>query len=344
MGVTDILKFQFLFKVNNIYEIMCTISNLLITDISEIGDITYNISTLSYFINKVIPINISSDIPLHKFWVYIDKCKLLTKNDNKISAVLSVKSDSIKIINSIEQKISEKIKNEISELLTIKFSIDSTFVPTMLLEMNYQTIAFDNDDTKININDIKIQSDLNLIIELNYLIVTPNKIFPSWRIVQIRKTNFINVNESIFNRITKKVNTLDKQVPIPPPPPLPPLPPPLPSLPPPLPPSTTHQSIHQSQMKKFIPSVSDLSNALGNLKKISNVPKINELESSSSTHIPILKHVKTKEPKCITEILREEFVDAIKDDIHKFNEIKKNMNNAFFKKVRQLQELRDTEI
>jgi hypothetical protein len=97
-------------------------------------------------------------------------------------------------------------------------------------------------------------------------------------------------------------------------------------------------------MKKFIPSVSDLSDALGNLKKISNVSKINEIKPSSPVYIPILKHVKTKEPKGMPEILREEFIYVIKDDIRKFNDIKKNMNNSFLKKMRQLQELGDTKI
>ena len=333
------------------------ISNLLITDISEIGEIIYNSTMMNYFTNKIIPINVSSDIPLHKFWVHLDKCKLLSKCENKIYVILPTKSNSIKIINSIEEKISQKLKNDISDLLDIQFSINTTSIPAMLLDVDFQTTAFENDDKKINISNIGSNSDINLIVELDYLMVTPDKIFYNWRVVQVRKASFININESMFSKIHDKPNSNNNSqlygyIPSPSflpsvpafvsPPSVPALSPPsIPALmpPPPLPPGIPNQGQNTHQIKRFAPSISDLSNALGKLKKPLDIKKTNDQNQLLQIIAPVLKHIEIKEPQNITKILKNEFISSIKNDIEKFNNIKKFMNDSLSRKMKLLQEL-----
>lgn len=293
---------------------MVDINDLIISDVSQIKEIKYDIEERGYFMKKIIPINNESTIPMHKFWIFIDKCKLINKDDKKITIVMSSKSGAIEIINSIEKKIETQLKDMFCNSRII-LSITNNFVPTISLNIDDDSVMFDNDDEILCVDEIKEKSDLIVITELDSLSLMGDKIFAYWKVIQLKETLFVNTTEPIFSKIQyKNKNQLSHVLPsvfVPQPPPPPPI---MGSIP-----VTTQNS---EKRCSFVPSIKDLSKALENLKKSERTVSSNTVDNIPKIQ-PILKHVETKEPKNILLILEEEhhekIINKIEFDIKAFN-------------------------
>ena len=272
-----------------------------INDIIEIPEIKYNIYKSTYFTTEIIPINTNSNIPLHKFWVYIDRCKIKI-NGTKFTIALSFKSDTIQIIKKLEKKIANQINNDFEE--SYKFiksiRISDNYVPLIRMNIKDENIIFfDEKDNAINFTDYIFSDNISdisennysLILELSSVTLNTNKLTPEWRIIQMKKIQFIDINRSLFAKLgnnSGKKNIDDNcqksELPIMPNQPIlqhnipPPPPPPLfaPQMSLSVPVIQQKENITPKQKPKdvqkkqfnYVPTVADLSNAMGKLKKV----------------------------------------------------------------------------
>lgn len=180
-------------------------NDLIIRESIDLTDIRYEIENINYFNNKIVPYNAKSKFPLHKFWVYIDKCKIIKKfslNDvDHIVVALSLCSESIDHIKAIEKAINKKlIEDEITKFTIISRLSDSgNRIPSLELTVDNHTILFNENDKKLD--DLKIlnhQNELTILAELDCFVLSNNYLKTSWRAVQIKKIQSINLSASLF--------------------------------------------------------------------------------------------------------------------------------------------------
>lgn len=303
-------------------------NNIIVHDVTKITEVKFEqIKYDNYFIKKYIPINKYSDIPLHKFWLLAEKCKVIDVGSSYVNFVFSSKSkyllDKLEIENKIRLHFKKKLHTE-NDLLT------------------HQKINYDKSTVLFNSNDIEDKyeilsgNEFDIIAELDYIELCANHINFIWRMVQMKKISIINLKMSLFAKQSNNVvqrpifqNTEDFGVPkydqsrsLPPP---------------------QHTSQMQSQRnipvapptiqnqpKSFAFTPDLLQNALLKLKK----PKLEEDEVKmpppiKGEHIvetiKNLKHVETQEVSII-EIYREEYKEQRKNEYKKIVKLNEQMN------------------
>lgn len=282
-------------------------NDLIINDVSLINIIKYNIKKSNYFTNIIIPINTSSKIPLHKYWILIDKCKIVGMDNNIILTALSLNSSCIKLINEIENKTTKKLSDDfcMEIILVSKLNDDGNFIPIFELLIDENTVMFNNN------NKCQLGEEYSIIAELTYSIMTHEKITFIWRVVQMKKIVSINITESLFDKLENDSKPIIR---IPPPPP------------PPLYPKVNFSEINcQEKIEKqqppstsgFVPSIADLSKALNKLKKIESPPQENIKKPGDIViEVPQLKHVEIKETNFINTLKQEHINKTIEDEIN----------------------------
>jgi hypothetical protein len=194
-------------------------NEIIISEPINTDNIIYNIENINYFTDKIILYNANSTIPLHKFWVYINKSKVVKiLSINKIKTLfmaLSVKNDFTEHIKMIESKCNDKLKSD----NVTKINVSSKLVdfnksfPVMELSLDSETIMFDLDNNKKDIMDLNVGTELELICELENFIYSTKSLKSTWRIVQLKKTRLIDLNVPLFDKISKPVPV---PVPVPP--------------------------------------------------------------------------------------------------------------------------------
>ena len=322
----------------------------IITDISEINEIKYDSSSINYFVDKIIVINASADIPLHKFWIYIDKCKITKFFGDMITIVFSSKTKSVNIINFLETKIITKFSKISFDESMLSINQNDN-VPSMTINLNTDTKFFDDKDESIFYNDLNENDTISAIIELEHLMMTPLKILSRWTAIQIQKLCIFDKNISLFKQIKEKnkhqpqlyvQNTIQNTIP-----------PPITFVPPVKFEKLPEKTFVDAKIGTFVPSVSDLSKALGKLKKINQSNEGDDSSQQSSDKqindkpdIPKLninniqlKHVVTKEPKSLKELYNDEIqIDCqnLMNIQSKLNIVLQNKNNIIKNFMNQL--------
>lgn len=293
-------------------------------------NIRYEIDNINYFNNKIIPYNAKSKIPLHKFWVYIDKCKIIKKNvQNDFSSIiiaLSLSCEGIKNIRTTEKVINKKlIEEEITRFILIsKLTDHGSGIPTFELVIDDKTVLFDENDKKIqDIKTINCYDEMSALCELDYFLLTNNYLKTSWKAVQLKKIQSINLSTSLFPKYNETINIVN----------------PVNNISAPqfaqqisqqiknhqlsqsVQPTQLTESMRQirpaqpapAQQKKaifVIPSPADLANALSGLKKVKphgiDIPK--KKNENEYLEGPQLKHVETKESN-IYQMLKDEHTE-----------------------------------
>jgi len=314
-----------------------SIDDLIITNNINADQIRYNCEDYNYF-SKIIHIyNCKSHVPLHKFWVLIDKCKLIKNkfenNSNTITVALSLKTECIKHIKMVEKQIGIVLNDDKITSLEIisKICDGGKFVPTFELSVDNTTIIFDSNDERIvHINNIIIGSELTMICELSYVLLNSNSFTSHWKAIQLKKIESFDLTKPLFVKLcetkqhekithvqTQYINT------------------------------NTNETIQHNQptikpvlndipkKTSFAPSVSDLFGAISGLKKTSHVatppsqapimsldkPSVNisivkneECQPITAPPMPKLRHVVTKEPMGVAEMLKQQrdFEESLK--------------------------------
>ena len=301
-----------------------SIDDLIIFNTIDSEQIRYEYSDYNYFSKIIYTYNGKSHIPLHKFWVLIDKCKLLKinleNNVHNISIALSLKTECIKNIQMIEKQINTKLRNDKITNLEINSKINDNgkFVPTFDLFVDTNTIIFDSNEERIvHINNILIGSELTIICELSHLLLNSDSLTSHWKVIQLKKIESFDITKPLFIRMTdtlksKELHIFERQ------------------------PMQTHMTeinkmptdnvgpMTEQKKVSFTPDM--LLHAISGLKKtVSNKQQIstpcpesieksdNNKQCSSDDEKPavtlpkpMLKHVVTKEPLSITEMLKKQ--------------------------------------
>lgn len=262
--------------------------------------------------NKLIVYNLNTYSPLQKCWIYIDRCKIVKKMIGGILIGFSLKNSIIEIINHLELTIKDKYKSVLNYNKSI--TVNDITIPTLELTIDDDTRYFNHSDELINYFDDSLLSknyskrnikEIGLIIELDYIEITNDRMMFYWRVVQLRENKKIDVDISIFKTLEKEiVNNQVQRKPI-----HIPINPILnhvnqindPVLPPYIPPDkrtnveeTTSPAI---STRPVVLSPDQLQSAIKKLKTI-NRPKNNKENNSDTQEIqekPTLKHVETRE-------------------------------------------------
>lgn len=177
--------------------------DLILTSSVAEDDIRYIVQANTLFSKKVMVYNGKCSRPLHKFWVLIEGCRTIDIDNNRILVGLTSRSPTIDRIEDLENKIFERIKNDInikSNKLTLYNSIkrDDKFVPTIQLIITDSSRFFDHKDERLEY--IRADKDFQCIVELDYLMETNNTLALYWRIVQTKELDPIDTNVSLFTR------------------------------------------------------------------------------------------------------------------------------------------------
>jgi hypothetical protein len=299
---------------------MSNINDIIVQDVLKITEINYEpVEHVNYFTKKYQPINVDSEIPLHKFWLLSEKCKVIKVYKNNIEVALSSKNKFVSDKVLLENKIRTHFeKNTI----------------TLCSENTYKFI-YDESSTFFNENDVEEKisirngDEFDLILELSEIEVCNKFINFIWRIIQMKKIKMVNLKKSLFalkpiERVQQPIyhtqpmqqhiqSQQTKQ------------------------PTQPKQSV-QSKPISFMPSANDLQNALSKLKKSNKDDEIeqeNKLRIILPKNIPQLKHVVTKENNII-DLFKQEHKEKIKKDIQNDYVKMCNIHNKMLDKFEDL--------
>lgn len=310
-------------------------NNIIVHDVTKITDMKFELIEYdNYFVKKYYPINKHSDVPLHKFWLIAEKCKVVNVVGNQyvsngeVTMVFANKSkylnDRLDIENKIRSHFKKKLRTESNSETTYKFLYDKS------------TVFFNSNDEEEKYN-ICVGNEFDLVVELNYIELCAKHINFIWKIVQIKKIKMIDLKISLFT----KQPQMQMQ---PPPQPQHHYQPEITHFKPSFVPAITDL---QPQLKKhveqppptntrpiaiaFTPAL--LQGALSKLKKPKNTSE------EELVHVPIendqivkqlcnLKHVETHETSVIS-IFKKEYVEKMKCDYHLLKRINSNMDIIF---------------
>jgi len=291
--------------------------NLLVSDTNI--NISYKITDnqSSYFnkTKKIITYNSNSDIPLQKIWIGIKLCRVIEVNTNNIIIAFSSNDKTIDLILGIENIISDRLKKDTQQTLEYKTKLllSDTFFPTIEIGYDSQTVCVEQNGCVNNkITSIK-DKNVSMILELDYVQLSTNKLFFNWKIIQSKEYELLNLNKFILDTetplpiqqnivlpINNKIDLNPKS--IPPAPPAPPI-----------------KIVSQSDSKnpivsvRMVPTKDQLLGALNNLKKSVSEPPPNtdkippkpiENNLQIQNQISLLNKVETKEPMTVGEIYK----------------------------------------
>lgn len=330
----------------------------------------------SYFGRKILIYNPYSSNPLQKFWLYIERCKITYVSKTKISVALSISDVTQKLIsfmNDLTDKIKETLKSTLSSTNTVfnKLTLSDTYAPILDLMINSDSIIFNkNNDLCFSIEEVKKIIYCGVFIELDQIHLLNDCALPSWKILQLKELDVVDMKQSFFNSIGKFPVISSQSYSIPSPPPLSsfnntqnihhetnniaqdvlrkdnniPLPPPQFN-----PAQININNQIQSKFNKlnkvkiepsFVPSLSDLQNALMNLKKNIIIPQ--EKTPEPTQEKIQLKKVIPHEARQMVDILKEEYIETqrilaekLKKDNEKIDIININDSFVLLKKIKK---------
>jgi hypothetical protein len=311
-------------------------NNLLLSN--NVEPIIYEIQTLfrPQFAKTIIIYNSLVDIPLHKIWIHINRCKICNVNGLELKIALSNQDKkNVELIENLENKILEKLRVDISDNLYFKTELDlkDSFAPTLGITFDMDTVFFKYDGNESDQKTTIIKGrDVSIILELCHLNFSRNTLVPQWKALQIKQHEPINFSKFITD-ITQVQTPIYTNITIPNIPSVPTIPkvPSIPSIPlshtqinlsnKPIPNNTSNQNSTDYQPRLVI-TQDELLNVLGKLKKCNNnAMTINTNEINNSNKI-ILNKVITKEPMTIKEI----YDNNIINDTNEINEYMININ------------------
>lgn len=142
--------------------------------------------------------------PLHKFWFYIPKAKIIDKTKNYIILALSQNENDknlIKYVDELENKILRMTKEHLfGSIKKIKksFTLEDNFPPTIKLDIRGDISVFDINDEEIGINDLEINSLISIYLELDNVMASADEIWSFWKILQVKKLDTIDFKKSFF--------------------------------------------------------------------------------------------------------------------------------------------------
>jgi len=290
---------------------------------------------INCFSKKIYIYNNHSINPLQKYWLHIERCKII-KNNNGTTVVALSWSDSTRKLSEFMTSLSEKIKEcvKTSNLITDdiiifnKYETCDTYAPTFELLITPETIVF-NKDNAIDQTILKTITDCAIFVELDYVQILNNCIMPIWRILQIKELVVIDTKLSFFDMLNQPppINIPKRYVE----------------------PVARHQELEISHTKlekptvstaeppkkaAFVLNVSDLTNMIKKLKKPDEPKETNTLDkpdlSELGTQITQLKKVIVKEPRTMVDILKEEHQEhqQINNIVKAIRQNKKNNDNS----------------
>jgi len=312
-------------------------NNIIVNDVSKITDIKFELVEYdNYFVKKYCPINKNSDIPLHKFWLIAEKCKVTNITNNKtgtgeITVVFSNKSkylnDKLELENKIRSHFKKKTHCDTDIITTNKFIYDNS------------TVFFNSNDIEEKYV-IQLGDEFDMIVELAFSELYTKHINFIWKVVQLKKIKLIDLKISLFTKYAINQQSENKAL------------------------------IHQENKPHFVPHVNDLHAKKEEMQKINNItqyqPQIKLLpqirpvsiaftpallqgalsklkkpksNSDEINHIPIendnivtqlgnLKHVETKVTNII-DVFKKEQYEKIKNNYEILQKIIIDMKNIF---------------
>jgi len=175
------------------YSVNPTITNI------EHSDIEY----LNIFSKRIVFYNPEVDEPLHKFWYYLPKVKIINMNKNIIRIVFSNKDLIINSINSLDEKTADIMQTVFGDDQNISPSITirPNYPPTFDLICDTRTKIFDSSNKQIDASELDNGINLMMYIEFDSVVITSNKFFRKWRVVQMKcLKNIIDTTENLFEQ------------------------------------------------------------------------------------------------------------------------------------------------
>lgn len=194
-----------------------------------------DIEHMNMFSKRIVFYNPEVDEPLHKFWYYLPKVKIINIDKNNIRIVFSNKDKIMTSVNSLDEcvdGITQKIFG-CEPMIARSITTRPNYPPTMDLTYDVKTKFFDQINKKIDASHLDNGMNAMMYIEFDQIVVTSHGFFRKWRIVQMKSLkNSIVLSENLFEEVQNLPQPSEQMgrsiyhsIPIPPPyvPPLSPI-------------------------------------------------------------------------------------------------------------------------
>jgi hypothetical protein len=309
---------------------------------TNISKILYNIDkSVNMFTKRIDVYNSEADETLQKFWICIEKAKLLKKNKKRIQvAIFHKDNDLVTFMKSLDSKINETVKltNTHIEHHGVSLELSDTFPPVLELDIDQQSFVFDNNNNKIDYYSIPNGSSISMYIELEGVYLDNMSDFKNWKVLQMKENIIIDLGVSLFNNpvfvsnnFTQVIanNSLPKSMDV--------QSAPVQSY---RRPFNNTKAIKTEQVRTGPPTLSELTGALNSLKKVLITEDCNDNKNTNiEKTIPIinplagLNKVITRESRSMVDILREEYQNEHKNSIKNLLSCNNNIDIFDFKKT-----------
>lgn len=170
---------------------------------NKVDNIFYMVdNSVNMFTNKIEIYNPNAGETLQKFWIHIDKAKLVRKRKNRVKiAVFNKDANLISFMKSLDKRINEKVEGIDSGITDHGSSVEisESYPPVMELDVDEVSRIFDADNNKVNFINIANGSNISLYIELEGVYLDKVSDAKNWRILQMKENSIINLDVSLFD-------------------------------------------------------------------------------------------------------------------------------------------------
>jgi hypothetical protein len=296
-------------------------------DINILYDINHSYNVFTDIINIYDP---NAEEPMHKFWLLIDKGKVIRKMNNYIYVTISNKERKfIDFLKLLDKKIDSIVKKLYPSTTSFRESLNiKKNVPTIIkLNLDESSFIFDINNNKTDIVSINDNSNISACIELSSVVIRNRTCYKNWNVLQIKKRKSIDLTKSIFDIPNKQPLLIINKPPI----------------------INNTPNITSTPIKKQEPttkcfrqcfSMDELVKAKSKLKKTTiNNKKVDNCVKIINPMVN-LKKVKTREPINIVEQMKKDrqTIEYMKNKLDEYKESIKNENidNMLDRKYKKL--------
>lgn len=186
------------------------------------------VTKTNFFTHDIQVYNSKAEVPMQKFWYKIEKVRIFEIKKNSKLLIFAVSNTASNLVshiktiddymfNYVNDKIIKDTKsndgsNKLKKIVS-KNSITKSEGNILLWEMFYDidTQFFDDDNELMNPNSLRNIDDIDVFVELNRVIFDSTNVCCKWKIVQLKKTNYVNKSICFFKKNEQQKNIVHVQ-------------------------------------------------------------------------------------------------------------------------------------
>ena len=151
---------------------------------------------------------------MHKFWLFIEKGKLVRESNNYVYITISnTDTKLVHFFKSLDNAIDSIVKRLYPNTSSFKKSIQNKKNSPTIIKLNLDdsSVIFNDNNDKIDIKHVT-NNNISVYIELQNVVIANNTCYKKWKILQMKQRKVIDLSKSLFGVINNTTSNTDNYI------------------------------------------------------------------------------------------------------------------------------------